>query len=109
MNTLLSHLGFGRKFALMGLLAALAMLLPGLLYVHEARQTLAFAEREAAGIPVMRSLYVAVRLTQEHRGLSTNALAGNAQAAGPGQPSRPRSMRPWPPWRRPCRPAARMR
>jgi methyl-accepting chemotaxis protein len=81
MNTLLSHLGFARKFALMGLLAALAMLLPGLLYLHEARQSLAFAEREATGIPVMRSLYAALRLTQEHRGLSTNALAGNAQAA----------------------------
>jgi methyl-accepting chemotaxis protein len=70
-----------RKFLVLGLLAALAILLPCVLYVRLASQDLAFAQREQAGGPVVRSLYEGIRLTQEHRGLSTAMLSGTASAA----------------------------
>ena len=73
-------LTIARKFLLMGLLAIAAVVLPGTLYWQAAVKDLDFAATEISGIPVMRTLYAAVRLTQEHRGLSAGALAGNVQA-----------------------------
>ena len=73
-------LTIARKFLLMGLLAAAAVVLPGTLYWQAAVKDLNFAATEISGTPVMRTLYAAVRLTQEHRGLSAGALAGNVQA-----------------------------
>ena len=77
----LSHLTIGRKFAVLGLLAASAVALPSFLYGRAATRDYAFASLEASATPAMRGLYEAVRLTQEHRGLSAGALAGNARAA----------------------------
>jgi methyl-accepting chemotaxis protein len=71
----------GRKFALLGLLAALAILLPCLLFARLALQDHEFARRERDGVPVVASLYDVIRLTQEHRGLSNAVLAGNAGVA----------------------------
>ena len=78
--SLLAHMNIGRKFALLGLLAALSLALPGTLYWRAAQKELSFVNREAAATPTMRALYAAVRVTQEHRGLSAGALAGNAKA-----------------------------
>ena len=69
-----------RKFVILGLLAAVAILLPCVLYTRLAMQDLAFAQRELRGGPVVRSLYEGIRLTQEHRGLSTAMLSGTASA-----------------------------
>lgn len=69
-----------RKFLLLGLLAALAVTVPAALYWRAAAKEVEFTHTEAAGTPAMRSLYTAIRVTQEHRGLSAGALAGNAQA-----------------------------
>ena len=77
---LIRDLSFARKFGLLGLLAASAMLAPLMLYWLEAAKSVEFAERELAGIPTMLRLYDAIRLSQQHRGLSSAALAGNAKA-----------------------------
>ena len=76
-----NRLGYAVKFALLGLLAALACLPAAILYGVEAGKAVDAVEREVAGVPAMEALYEAVRLSQEHRGLSTAALAGNAAAA----------------------------
>ncbi len=76
----LTHMNFGRKFALLGLLAALTVVLPSVLYWRGADKDLSFVQLEASATPAMRSLYAAIRLTQEHRGLSAGALAGNPKA-----------------------------
>ena len=69
-----------RKFLLLGLLAALAVTVPAGLYWRSAVKELDTVRLEAAGTPSMRALYAAIRVTQEHRGLSAGALAGNAKA-----------------------------
>jgi methyl-accepting chemotaxis protein len=75
-----THLNIARKFLLLGLLAVLAVVVPATLYWRTAVKELAFVTREASGSPTMRGLYAAIRVTQEHRGLSAGALAGNAKA-----------------------------
>ena len=77
----LSRLTIGHKFAVLGVLAACAVALPSFLYGRAAARDHAFATLEASATPAMRALYEALRLTQEHRGLSAGALAGNAGAA----------------------------
>jgi Methyl-accepting chemotaxis protein len=77
----LANLRFSRKFALLGLLAGIATALPFLLYLRAAQRDLDFAADQQAGIPVMTALYEVLRTTQEHRGLSNTALAGNEKAA----------------------------
>ncbi|WP_295644109.1 methyl-accepting chemotaxis protein [uncultured Methylibium sp.] len=76
----LSNLGIGRKFIVLGVLASLAVIVPATLYWRAAVKDLDFVTLEAAGTPTMRGLYTAIRVTQEHRGLSAGALAGNAKA-----------------------------
>ena len=82
-----NRLGYATKFALLGLLATLACLPAAVLYGVEAGKTVAVVDREVAGVPAMEALYEAVRLSQEHRGLSTAALAGNA-TAGQARPAK---------------------
>ncbi|HSV70610.1 MAG TPA: methyl-accepting chemotaxis protein [Methylibium sp.] len=78
--SMLFNLNIARKFLLLGLLAALAVVVPATLYWRTASKELNFVTREAAGTPTMRGLYAAIRVTQEHRGLTAGALAGNAKA-----------------------------
>jgi methyl-accepting chemotaxis protein len=74
-------LNIGRKFAVLGLLAACSVALPSFFYGRAAARELGFVMREAEATPAMRRLYEAIRLTQEHRGLSAGALAGHPQSA----------------------------
>jgi methyl-accepting chemotaxis protein len=83
----LADIRYARKFLLLGLIGAAAVVAPSLLYWREAGKMIELAERERAGTPVVRALYKAVRTSQEHRGLSTAALAKNdkARAAMPAK------------------------
>ncbi|MFT3813373.1 MAG: methyl-accepting chemotaxis protein [Acidovorax sp.] len=81
MKNLLLNLKTPHKFTLLGVLAAIAIVLPCVLYLRAALQDLNFARQEASGLPVVLELYDVVRLTQEHRGLSNTLLAGDAGAA----------------------------
>ena len=79
---LLDNLPLARKFLLLG---ALAALLAGAPIVQTARAGLDAASKtrvEASGAAPAGALLRLVRLTQQHRGLSANLLAGQA-AAGP--------------------------
>ncbi|HET9643628.1 MAG TPA: methyl-accepting chemotaxis protein [Burkholderiaceae bacterium] len=76
----LRDLGFGAKFAVLWVLAALAVLAPSTLYWREASDKVSFAERELAGVNPIKGIYDAIRLSQEHRGLTSSALAGNGKA-----------------------------
>ena len=85
--SMLVNLNIARKFLLLGLLAALAVVVPATLYWRAAAKELNDVTLESAGTPTMRGLYAAIKVTQEHRGLSAGALAGNvkAQAARPAK------------------------
>ena len=89
----LQNLHTGHKFALLGLLAALAITLPCGLYARLAWERLQTARLGAAGVPGVTALYDTVRLAQEHRGLSNAWLSGTASAGaarrGERSPSRP--------------------
>jgi len=76
----LHDLSYARKFLLLGAIGTIAVLTPSALYWHEAGKTIAVADNERAGTPVVRALYQAVRVSQEHRGLSTAGLAKNEKA-----------------------------
>ena len=78
---LLANLRFRQKFAVLGLLAGLATALPCVLYIREAEQDVRFTARQVDGTPAISAMYEAIRASQEHRGLSTAALAGNTKAA----------------------------
>jgi methyl-accepting chemotaxis protein len=78
--SILRDIGFRAKFGVLGVLGALAVLAPSTLYLQEASSKVAFAERELAGVAPIRAFYEAIRLSQEHRGVSSSALSGNRKA-----------------------------
>ena len=77
----LAHLRFSRKFAVLAVPAGMSTALPSLLYLRAAERDLRHAADELAGMPVITALYEVLRSSQEHRGLSNAALAGNEKAA----------------------------
>ena len=78
----LSRLTIAQRFSLLVALCALAILVPTALYGSQAWADMRQAQREADGLAPARSLLEAIRLTQQHRGLSAVWLGGNeAQAS----------------------------
>ncbi len=80
MNTLLSRLSIGRKFALVAAFALAMVALPAWKTLSHSAAQLATARAEAEGLPPAAALLQVVRLTQQHRGLTSMALGGNADA-----------------------------
>ncbi|WP_443114137.1 methyl-accepting chemotaxis protein [Herbaspirillum seropedicae] len=82
MRSLINHLRFSRKFALIGALAFLLFIVPTTLLVRSNLQDLAIAEREQLAVEPGRDLLLMLKQMQQHRGLSALYLSDtNAGAA----------------------------
>ncbi|WP_433692149.1 methyl-accepting chemotaxis protein [Herbaspirillum seropedicae] len=82
MRSLINHLRFSRKFALIGALAFLLFIVPTTLLVRSNLQDLAIAEREQLAVEPGRDLLLLLKQMQQHRGLSALYLSDtNAGAA----------------------------
>ena len=73
----LRDLRLGRKFLLIGLLMLAMVGIPTTELLMGALESVLVSQREADGIKPVGEVLKAVRLTQVHRGVSTNWLAGN--------------------------------
>ena len=76
MKSLLSRLKLWQKFVLLDTLGAILVAVPLLLYIHESNKSVNSAALEASSIQSERVLLKALRLTQQHRGLSAIYLSG---------------------------------
>jgi methyl-accepting chemotaxis protein len=82
MTRLLDHLALRGKFTLIGLLAFAMLALPATLLSHVEWTRQSFAQDEEKGIAPATAVLQLLRVTQQHRGLSGQFLAGAEQAAG---------------------------
>ncbi|MDQ1314810.1 MAG: twitching motility protein PilJ, partial [Pseudomonadota bacterium] len=78
---LLSGLRLGKKFQILGVLALALVLVPFYEVFTTAQTGVETAKHELSGFEPAGKLLKVVKLTQEHRGLSAGALAGNEQMA----------------------------
>jgi methyl-accepting chemotaxis protein len=78
---LLHMLGLAQKFAILGAVAILMVLLPTTLYFNRTLQDTRAAQTEARGIQSLVLLNHLVQFTQAHRGLSAAMLSGNEALA----------------------------
>lgn len=76
---LLSGLKLGKKFQILGVLALALVLVPFYEVFTTAQTGVETANHELSGFEPAGKLLKVVKLTQEHRGLSAGALAGNEQ------------------------------
>lgn len=70
----------GQRFALVGIVAIVLMLVPTLMFISYAKQNIQVAQRELRGIEPIRAVKKVIQLSQQHRGLSSLALSGDADA-----------------------------
>ncbi|MGZ5817231.1 MAG: hypothetical protein ACXWJD_00655, partial [Burkholderiaceae bacterium] len=75
-KSLLSHLKLWQKFVLLDTLGAILVAVPLLLYIHESNKSVNSAALEASSIQTERTLLKALRLVQQHRGLSAIYVSG---------------------------------
>ncbi|AVR95768.1 methyl-accepting chemotaxis protein [Pseudoduganella armeniaca] len=73
---MLARLTLPQKFLLLGAIALLMIAIPTWLYLREANQAMTTYEAEQRGLPAVVRVLQAVKLTQQHRGLSAIALNG---------------------------------
>ncbi|MDZ7855033.1 methyl-accepting chemotaxis protein [Sphaerotilus sp.] len=78
MPPFLRDLRLAHKFSLLGVVAAVMVLLPLGYYVHSVEQHLDHVRSELEGIAPSRGLLRVVQLTQQHRGLSAAMLGGKS-------------------------------
>ena len=74
----LDRLGFGKKMALLGILALLPALILMALMLKEAVRDVSVMGKHRAGLEMVETLMPVVRGMQEHRGASRSMLAGDA-------------------------------
>jgi methyl-accepting chemotaxis protein len=79
-RSILNRLKLWQKFVLLDSLGAVLVAVPLLLYIHESNKSIGVAAIEASGIQAEHSLLKTIQLTQQHRGLSSLVLGGNAGA-----------------------------
>ncbi|MEI6707516.1 MAG: methyl-accepting chemotaxis protein [Methylococcales bacterium] len=79
--SLFSRMLLWQKFAILGALALVLVILPFSFYIVETEKSINNAILETQGIPPVQSLLELVRLLQKHRGLSARLLSGDTQAA----------------------------
>ena len=78
MPQFLRDLRLAHKFSLLGVVAAVVVLLPLAYYVHNVEERLDQVRSELEGIAPSRGLLRVVQLTQQHRGLSASLLGGKS-------------------------------
>lgn len=76
-----SELKLPQKFLILGAIAFVLVALPFYQFFQVTQGRVASAERELAGFEPAGTLLELVKLTQEHRGLTAGALAGNQKFA----------------------------
>jgi methyl-accepting chemotaxis protein len=80
MNSLIRNLKLSRKFTLIGVVALLLLAIPASMVIRSELGLLDFAKQELTGIAPANDALRLIQLTQQHRGLSASALAGNSEA-----------------------------
>ncbi|MBA5686898.1 methyl-accepting chemotaxis protein [Rugamonas apoptosis] len=81
MNLILRRLLLWQKFLVLSLLCAVLVAIPLLLYIVQSGQEVSVARQEAQGIAPIRATLTAIKLAQQHRGLSAIVLGGDTSAA----------------------------
>ena len=79
--SLFSRMLLWQKFAILGVLALVLVILPFGFYIATTEKSINTAILETKGIPPVQNLLELVRLLQKHRGLSARLLSGDTQAA----------------------------
>ncbi len=74
----ITRLKVSTRFAVLGAMAFLLAAIPTVIFVNDAYQSMALAQREASGTEPVVAVLKAVQLTQQHRGLSALVLGGNS-------------------------------
>ena len=82
MSNLIHRLRLSHKFGLLALLGALMLAPPMTYYLVDAEAELASTRQEVAGLQPSAALLKLIRLTQQHRGLTSTVLGGKAEAEG---------------------------
>lgn len=78
MNALLKKMFLKQKILLLGILAAILVAIPTVLFLQESDKAIDVARLEARGIEPARKLLRIVQMVQQHRGLSAMQLNGSA-------------------------------
>jgi methyl-accepting chemotaxis protein len=81
MGTFIRNLRFANKFLLIALLAGLMLAVPTIIFVRVNLEKIAAAKKEVGGLLPIQDGMKLTQLSQQHRGLSGGALAGNAAQA----------------------------
>lgn len=76
----IERLKVGHRFGLIGAMALVLTLAPTLLFVDAAADGMRSARLEASGAAPSKAALTLIQLTQQHRGLTSMALNGNAEA-----------------------------
>jgi methyl-accepting chemotaxis protein len=76
----IKRLSVSARFALLGAIALVLSIVPITMYLNLAWETYRATEHEAQGLVPAKALLKALQVTQQHRGLSTVALGGQAAA-----------------------------
>jgi methyl-accepting chemotaxis protein len=79
---LLHRMNLTQKFMILGLIAAVMVLLPSAMYLQRAIAVVSPAELEMRGTAPVVALNKVIQLTQTHRGMSAGMLNGNEALAG---------------------------
>ena len=77
----LHRIHLSTKFMLLGLIALVMVALPTTLYVQNALQAVAYAQKEIQAAQSVTRLNTVIPMVQYHRGLSAGALSGNETLA----------------------------
>jgi methyl-accepting chemotaxis protein len=77
MSNWIANLPFRHKFALLGVVALMMVAAPSTLVLRESMTTLRGLAQESHGLQPAMSLVKLIKVTQEHRGLSSAVLAGD--------------------------------
>jgi len=75
---MLDRLNLSNKFLILGLLALLMIAVPTAVHVRKSFGEVRVAKLEAQGMPPLMALQKVIQFAQQHRGLSSGVLSGNA-------------------------------
>jgi methyl-accepting chemotaxis protein len=78
MQRWIANLSFAQKFTLLGLVALLMAGWPSALVIRQAWADLTVLQSEVDGLASAKALIPLIKTTQQHRGLSSGVLSGNA-------------------------------
>lgn len=73
----MNKLGYTRKIILLGTIYSIALLVVLFSIYFNQNQRIESAQKELAGIALVKPILSTIQLIQQHRGLSSGALAGN--------------------------------